>query len=310
MAQAKLHSSPFQARNSPRGRRSDDSPSRQLQFELERAFSQIHLQEVERQKLHAYQRRQQQEELDAREHAQAEVHLTELNVAKAQHEAIRQQAEAALQAYIKQEEEDRRRREEEQRRLEEEERRRKAEEEARKRAEQERRAREDKERCEREAKARAEAERLAIYEKQKAEAEEKRRKEREAIEQKEREERAKAEQEEQEASLKKQQEEEKMVAAAKASQAQPSTSEASQSKDQGWSSDPEIRHKSYLALHKKLKVFRKDFWDKAKKDPALKPHVGDMRRAMRTSVGQLTDDKVGNRKAVCLVSDLRCILLC
>ncbi len=302
MTQSKLHSSPFQARNSPRGRRGDrgdDSPSRQLQFELERAFSQIHLQETERQKLHAYQRRQQQEELDAKENAQAEVHLTELNVAKARHEAIRQQAEAALQAHIKQEEEERRRREEEQKRLEEEERRRKAEEEARRRAEQERRVREEKERREREEKARAEAERLAIYEKQKAEAEDKRRQEREATEQKERDEKVKADQD---AALKKQQqqqqEEDKAAATANAVPPPPLATPAPHSKGQPWSADPEPRHQSYLALHKKLKAFRKDFWEKAKKNPALKPHVGDMRRSMKTSVGQLTDDKVGNKKAV------------
>lgn len=296
MAQGRLHSSPLAARNSPRARRNDDSPSRQLQFELERAFSQIHLHEVERQKLHVHQRRQQQEDLDARELAQAEVHRAELNVASAQHEVIRRQAEAVLQAYIKQEEVERRRREEERRRLEEEERRKQEEDSARRRAEEERKAREERERREREERARAEAERQALYEKQKAEAEEKQRRERKEAEQKEREERAQAERE---AAFQKE-EAEKQAAAVKASTPTPSAAQPLQGVGQRSASSPDLErlHQSYLAIHKKLKGFRKDFWELVKKDPTLKPHVGDMRRAMRTSVGQLTDDKVGNRKAV------------
>src|SRR5262249_40198795 len=150
--------------------------------------------------------------------------------------------------------------------------------------------------------ARAEAERLAIYERQKAEAEEKRRKEKEAAEkeaadQKEREEKAKAERE----TAHKQQEAEKAaLEAIKVKESAVSRTSTARSKSQGssWSSDPEIRHKCYLAIHRKLKEFRKDFWEKVKKDPMLKPHVGDMRRAMKTSVGQLTDNKAGNKIAV------------
>ncbi|KAK4949748.1 hypothetical protein LTR10_011590 [Elasticomyces elasticus] len=289
-----LHSSPFQARNSSRSRRNEDSPSRQLQFELERAFSQIHLQEVERQKLHAYQRRQQCEELDAKESAKAEAHRAELNVATAQHEIVRQQAEAVLQAYLKQEEEERRRREEERRRQEEEARRRHEEEQARKRAEQERKEREERERREREQRAREEAERYAINERQKAEAqkaeaeaEANKRKEEETARRKQQEEQAKAEQE---ARTK------KVEAAATASAPIPPRSVAP-TPVSSKSSTTEAEHQNYLAIHKKLKRFRSEFWEKVKKDPSLKPHVGDMRRAIKTSVGQLTDDKVGNKKA-------------
>lgn len=299
MAHTKIHSSPPQPRDSPRARRNDDSPSRQLQFELERAFSQIHLHAVERQKLHAYQRRQQQEDLDAKELAQAEVHRAGLTVAIAQHEVVRRQAEAVLHAYIKQEEEERQRREAEQRRLEAEKRKREEEEQARKQAERERKAREDKERTEREARARAEAERLAIYEKQKAEAEEAQRKEREAAEQKQREEQARADHE---AGLKKQ-EAERLAVAARIPPSVPTTNQPPKSSlaSASPSSDLQMRHKEYLTIHKKLKIFRKEFWERVKSDPNLKPHVGDMRRALKTSVGQLTDDKVGNRRAVCLV---------
>ncbi|KAH0843170.1 RNA export mediator Gle1 [Fonsecaea pedrosoi] len=298
MGQARLHSSSPLVRDSPRGRRTDDSPSRQLQWELERALSQIHLHEIERSKLHAYQKRQEQEELDARESAQAEAHRIELNAAKAQHEIVRKQAEAVLQAYIKQEEEDRQRREEEERRrVEEEERQRRAEAEARaqaqekerqrQRAELERRAREEKERLEHEERVRLEAERQA---KQKAEEAENERREKEAAEQRQREKQAKAEQE---AALRRQEAEK--AAAVKAAPPQP----AARTQDRGINpaSEVEVQHANYLVLHKKLKKFRADFWVAAKKDPALKPHVGDMRRAIRTSVGQLTDDKVGNKKA-------------
>ncbi|KAK5390292.1 hypothetical protein LTR20_002987 [Exophiala xenobiotica] len=297
MAQGKIHSSPLVARNSPRSRRLDDSPSRQLHFELERTFSQIQLQEAERQKVYVYQRRQQQEELDAKELAQAEVHRTELNLANAQHEVVRLQAEAVLHAYLKKDEEERRRREDERRRLEEEERKRREEEESRKRAEQERKAREEKERKEREERAKAEAERLAIYERQKAEAEERRRKEKEATELKQREEKEKVEQE---AALKAQEAEKAAAAAAKATiptPTPPTTTTNTQIPSSNAAATTEGIHRNYLLVHKRLKQFRKDFWEKVKKDPNLKPHVGDMRRAMRASVGQLTDDKVGNKKA-------------
>jgi nucleoporin GLE1 len=249
--------------------------------------------------LHAYHKRQQQEELDAREAAQAHVHRLELNAANAQHEVVRIQAEAVLQAYIKNEEEQRRRRlEEEQRRLDEEERRRRAEEEARRRAEEERRAREEKKRRDeearaKEARAKEEAEQRA---KEEAEAAEKDQLEKEAAARRHQEEKARVDQA---ATLQKQQEEEAAAAAAKSVPAlQPSTSQSTPGQTHSPSPAIEKRHNEYLALHKKLKTFRSEFWTSTRTNPALKPHVGDMRRAMRTSVGQLTDDKVANRIAV------------
>ena len=294
MAQARLQSSPFSAKNSPRGRRNDDSPSRQVQWELERALNQLQLHEIETFKLHAYQKRQQQEDLDAREAAQAHAHRLELNAANTQHEVVRKQAEAVLQAYIKREAEERRRREEEERRkLEEEERRRVADEEVRRRAEEERRAREEKERRDREERARQDAERR---EKQKAEAEEKARKDREDTQRQQLEDRAKADQQ---TALKKQQEAAAAAAAPRAAPASlPTTSQTVTTQTRSPITDIEKRHNEYLALHKKLKTFRKDFWASSRQNPALKPYVGDMRRALKTSVGQLTDDKAVNRIGV------------
>jgi nucleoporin GLE1 len=260
-------------------------------------LGQLQLHEIESSKLHAYQRRRQQDELDAREAAQAHVHRLELDAASAQHEVVRKQAEAVLQAYIKKEEEERRKREEEEkkrleeeerrRKAEEEERRRRAEEEARKRAEEERRIRkEEEERREREERARQEAERRA---KEKADAEERERVERDLAQRKEE---ANAEKE---ATVRKQQEE----AATKAAPTiQPAIKPATSRPPQVPPSEIEQRHREYLALHKKLKTFRSEFWTSTRKNPALKPHVGDMRRAIRTSVGQLTDDKASNRVGV------------
>ena len=255
-------------------------------------MSQVHLHEIESSKLHAYQKRQQRDELDAREAAQAHVHRMELNAAHAQHEVIRKQAEAVLQAYVKKEEEERRKREEEeekQRRIEEE-MRRKEEDEARKKAEQERRAREEQEYRERQERAREAAERRA---KEEATAAEKKRNEEEATQQRQREDQARLDQE---AALKRKEEAAAVAKAAEASQL--ATTNASRSRPQGSATNVEKLHNDYLALHKKLKSFRSDFWASTRTDPALKPHVGDMRRAMRTSVGQLTDDRAANRTAV------------
>lgn len=294
-------------------RRSDDSPSRKVEYDLERAFTQVHLHHAECQKLDSFQRRQQQEELDAREMAQAEVHRKEINFATAQHELVRQQAEAVLRSYLKKEEEERRKREEERRRQEEEEERRRQEAEAaRRRAEQERREREERDRREKEERERAEKEHLANLQKQKAEAEEKQRKEREATEQAQREEnerieRAQKEKADQETALKQQQQQREEVAKAGAATSKTQTQAGSASATPGQRAaqgaspsryDQESEHKHYLAIHQRLKAFRKDFWDNTRKNPALKPHVGDMRRAMKTSIGQLTDDKAGNRVPV------------
>jgi len=312
MAQARA-GSPLRPATSPQGLpRNDDSPSRQLQFELERAFSLIQLHESERQKLHAFNRRVHQQELDAKELAQAEVHKAELDYANARHDFVRQQAEAVLEDHIRKEEEDRRRREEDERRRKEEEeeererQRRQREEEARRRAEAERKARQEAERKAQEEREKADREaRLALYEKAKAAEEEKRRREREEAGRQEREE---AERREREEKAKADEQ------AAKREQAQKEIERArvpapgpAQSQERAWSADPEIRHKDYLRIHRKLKTFRKDFWENAKKDVNLKPVVGDMRRAMRMSVGQLTDDKVGNRKAVRILTSERLI---
>lgn len=292
MAQAKLRSPRQHNKSIHLSPRNDDSPSRQLQFELERAFSQVHLHDNERQKLYAFHRRSLQEELDAKELALAALHKTEHEIATAKHEIVRQQAEAVLEEHVRAEEERRRQKEAEERR--------RKEEELRRKAEEQRQLKEAAERKAREEQQRAEAAKKAAEQKVRAETEERERKQREMTAQKEREEKEKAEQE----ALKQREAREKAakekalserVNAEQADQAAKATSSQARPHDL---SETERRHRDYLAIHKNLKAFRKSFWEEAKKDPSLKPVVGDMRRAMRTSVGQLTDDRVGNRKAV------------
>jgi nucleoporin GLE1 len=50
----------------------------------------------------------------------------------------------------------------------------------------------------------------------------------------------------------------------------------------------------YLEIHKKLKQLRAFIMENTKKNPALKNHVGEMRRQIRKSVGQLTEGKGAN----------------
>lgn len=274
--------------------RKDDSPSRQLGFELERALEQLQIHDYERRKVHAYNRRSYHEELEAKDLALAKAHMEALEAASAKHEAVRQEAEAVLQRHLKEQEEKRRREEEEERRRQERELKEKAERERKAKEEVERKARIERERQEAEARRVAEEEARAQAEAE-AEAE---RKQREASAQREQERKAQAEKErlEREAQAKAQVEkaaaEQRKVESARA---------ATVSLPAGfYSASPEAEkaHGEYLMLHRKLKGFRKTFWESAKQNKQLKAAVGDMRRAMRTSVGQLTDDKVGNKKAV------------
>ena len=272
--------------HSPRTRHSD-SPSRQLHAELEETFAQLQLYESERQKLHAFNRKSVQDDLDARELAQAVAHKTEIDDAIAKHEIVRQQAIAVLEAHIREEEAKRRQQEEEDRRQKEEESRRKAEEQRKIKEEHERRAKEEKQK--------AEAARRAASEKAKAAEEERKRKEREATAENERQARAKAEAE---AKYLKEKEDAAKAAAAKAQPA-PGQPTSIPEHEPPWSAHPEIRHRHYLDIHKRLKTFRADFWKSSRNNPQLKPYAGDMRRALKTNINQLSfHDKKSNLAAV------------
>ena len=62
----------------------------------------------------------------------------------------------------------------------------------------------------------------------------------------------------------------------------------------------EAEHSRYLEIHRALKELRKFMTAQAKQNAALKGAMGDMRREIRKSVGQLRDGKGANRVQVFL----------
>lgn len=60
-------------------------------------------------------------------------------------------------------------------------------------------------------------------------------------------------------------------------------------------------HQRYLEIHRKLKELRKGMLDQAKQNKALKDIMGDVRRGIRQSVGQLTTGKGVNKIPVSIV---------
>ncbi|KAI9796467.1 MAG: hypothetical protein M1833_006135 [Piccolia ochrophora] len=68
-----------------------------------------------------------------------------------------------------------------------------------------------------------------------------------------------------------------------------------QSTDQGVNQERLKQHASYVELHKRLKQFRKYMMDSAKQNPPFKKMMGDMRREIRKCVGQLTDVRGANK---------------
>ena len=62
----------------------------------------------------------------------------------------------------------------------------------------------------------------------------------------------------------------------------------------------EAEHSRYLEIHRALKELRKYMTVQAKQNAQLKGAMGDMRREIRKSVGQLRDGKGANKIQVCL----------
>jgi len=259
-------------------------------------MSQVQIQDKEHHKVYAFNRRSRHDDVAARELALEALHTTALETESERRDALRQMAEEVLHAHILEEKEKERRRKEEEewRRMEEEARRKAEEEERRRKEEMERRARLELEKAqaaarkatEEKAKAKAEAEAEEIRRKEQEEVAREERAERDRIAKKE------ADREQAEKSAAEQQ------ARQQAQSSQPVVPAPSNVRAESKGTDVESHHRNYLALHQKLKTFRKDFWESAKADRNLKSVVGDMRREMRKSVGQLTDDKVGNKRSV------------
>jgi nucleoporin GLE1 len=252
---------------------------------------QLHTSEL--QKVRAFNRRSYYEGLEAWSQERTESDIAAIEAANARHESVRHDAEAVLDKYYQQQAEEERLRKAEEERVEKERQAfEKAERERKEREEAERQAKLQREKEAAAAKKAAEEEVKAAEEKAKADAEEARRKEREET--------ATREKAEQDRAM--QQATEKAAADTKArddkaaqDQQAAAQAQANAAKAQASSSGttPEIlaEHKRYLDIHANLKKFRKEFMVHAKADPKLKANVGDMRRAIRTSVGQLTDSK-------------------
>ena len=274
-----------------------DSPSIQLAREMEL----LRLHEAELNKVAAYQQRAFYEDLNRRNAEQAERDFIALATVQARREALRREAESVLQAHIREEDERAQRRREERARRE-------AEEAARKAAE---------ERAEREAEENARRQREETAARERREKEEVARKEeaakqaeiaKKAAEDKAAKEAAEAAAAATATAAKRAADDEAARAdAAKEAQAAALLNSQSQSQSQphpSTSSQPfaasptnEALHNRYLAIHQRLKPFRTDYWNTIKKgDPKFKSEVGDMRRRLKTSVGQLVEGKLTNKK--------------
>ena len=283
-----LYSSPHQ-RSSPLRR---DSPARSpAQHELEQIFETLNLQDKKHATVYYHQRLLFQEELDTRQRIKAESDDQRLKACQASRNSVREEAEAALLAHLKVQEDEKRRLREEAQRHQEEEARRKAEAQQRAREEEQRRVREQTE--QEEAAKRAEADRLRREEEQRRKAtEDAQRRDTERQQQEAEDSRKHAEAE---AAVKQQEEQAKASAAAAAASVPKAAAPASKAASAGI----EKRHRDYLDLHRRLKKFRAEFWEQAKGDKTIKARVGEMRRDVRKHVGQLRiDGPVENRTAV------------
>ncbi|KAJ6145407.1 hypothetical protein N7470_009302 [Penicillium chermesinum] len=252
-----------------------DSPSKQLMLDLVRDLEQVRLFDYELKQAHAYERKLFYDELDEIDRKKEAVHMAALDKAAALHDSLRKEAEAILREHNRAEEAERLRKEEaarlERERIEKEKAeklRREQEEEARilaerKAAEQARKkAEEDAERAR--LAAQAEADRLAREKKEKEDAERRKREEE----------------------------------AKKAQQAadEEAKTQAQQKIGGGHLTATEIDiQKRYVEIHKTLKEFRAWLKEEGKKHPSVKQAMGDMRRSIKKSVGQLRDGKGTNK---------------
>lgn len=260
MARGKIHVPPLL-----------DSPSKQLMLDLARDLEQVRIFDAELKKVKAYERKMFYENLDRIDREREAVHTAALDEAAAFHDRIREEAEATLREHIRAEEEERRRKEEE----------------ARKKKERIEREKAEKLRREQEEAARKEAERKAKEDAKKKAEEEAEQARRAAQADKERQERERLEVE------KRKQEEEKNQAERKA------LSERLAKLGGVRLTDNEIRvQERYVELHRVLKQMREWLRNVGKENLAVKQAMGDLRRSIKKSVGQLRDGKGTNRQQV------------
>lgn len=251
-------------------------------LDLVKDLGELRLHNSELKRVKAYERKSFYETLDRVEHEREIQHNAALDRVAALQGQRREEAEETLRDHLRAEEEERRRKEEEARwekeRLE------------REKVEKLRREQEEVARKEAERKAQEEAKKKAAEEAEKA---------------------YKAAQEEKERKEREQQEEEKRKREAEAKRAE---QDAAQRKDEARRQEQAERQKRmgggrqteeetkiqlrYVELHQHLKKFRQYLKEQGKAIPVVKQCMGDMRRSLKKSVGQLREGKGANKVQV------------
>ncbi|KAJ5135697.1 uncharacterized protein N7515_004975 [Penicillium bovifimosum] len=266
-----------------------DSVSKERMLDLVREFEQVRVFDSDLKKVHQYERKSFYENLDRVDREREAIHTAALDEAAAFHNRIREEAEMTLKAHIRAEEEERLRKEEAARKKEEHRlacekaEKLRLEQEAAARAEAERQAKElAKKKAEKKAAEEAEAAKkaAALETARKAALEEKLRKERDLAD-----------------NQKRKQEEE----AEKALRDAKDKSQSYQQKQLGGGvlSAEDIRvHQRYVELHRTLKEMRKWLKDISQGQPALKTTIGNMRRSIKKSVGQLRTGTGANKAQI------------
>ncbi|KAJ5866155.1 Nucleoporin [Penicillium chrysogenum] len=259
-----------------------DSPSKQLMLDLVRELEQVKIFDADLKKVHQYERKTYYENLDRIDREREAVHTAALDQAAAFHDRVREEAETTLKDHLLAEEEERIRKEEairkEQERVEQE----KAEKarrerEAAARVEAERQA---KEQAEKKAQEEAAQKAAALETERKAAIEEKLRKEREQADAQKRRQNEEARKAQEEADQKAQSQQQQKLGAANLSA-------------------EEIRvQQRYMELHKTLKEMRKWLKEIGQSQPDLKATMGNLRRSIKKSVGQLRSGTGANKQQI------------
>lgn len=248
-----------------------DSPTKQLLLELTQDMEKVKLFDKEIKLVREFKQKAYYEELDRIDKERKEVHYAALDEAAVFHERVRMEAETVLQEHILAEEQELLRKVEAEHR--------EIERIAHERAVKLKREQEEAARLEAERKkAEEEAERVHRAEQEKKEQEEKQKREQEAAEKLAKEEEARK---------------------ARLSREEKARFEKHAAVGAQYLSAEELQtHEKYLALHKKLKEFRVWMRDIGKQYPAVKQVMGEMRRAIKKSVGQLRAGKGANTTQV------------
>ncbi|KAF9243027.1 hypothetical protein DTO013E5_2560 [Penicillium roqueforti] len=259
-----------------------DSPSKQLMLDLVRDLEQVKIFDADLKKVHEYERKTFYENLDRIDREREAVHTAALDQAAAFHDRVREEAETTLKDHLLAEEEERLQKEEairkEQERIEREKTEKaRREREAAARVEAERQA---KEQAEKKAQEEADKKAAALETARKAANEEKLRKEREE---------ADAQKLKQDEDARKVQEQADLKA----------YSQQQQKIGGGNLSAEDIRvQKRYVELHKTLKDMRKWLKDMGQSQSNLKATMGNLRRSIKKSVGQLRAGTGANKQQI------------